>query len=84
MLKPRKQNKVALVKRQVNNTPYFGRYYYHGKTFLGPKKYIMGLDVTATIEDESVAFWPTGIGYIVLADEQGNPIKGKSENVKTA
>ncbi|ANZ48713.1 hypothetical protein BIZ83_gp140 [Erwinia phage vB_EamM_ChrisDB] len=75
MLKPRKQNRMTKVKRHVANTPYFGYYLYRGKSWRGKWKVRCA---------PPVAFWPTGIGHIILMDEQGNPIKGESENVKTA
>lgn len=65
--------------------------YFHRK-FPRPKPFTLSEDTLDKLLDcgkrieEAKPLWPTGIGYIILMDEQGNPIKGEgeSENVKTA
>lgn len=77
MLKPCKQNKVVRVKRLVTGTPYFGRHLYRGKRYLKPVPIKVRPNVVGIVEDISVPFWPSGIGYILLMDEQGNVIKNQ-------
>lgn len=75
MLKPRKQNKKILVSRHWSVYPYRSRMVYRGKKFLGCI-HRFSVDQVAVKEiDQSKPFWPTGIGYILLVDGQGNPIK---------
>ncbi|AXF51055.1 hypothetical protein MLDJOKPK_00016 [Salmonella phage SPAsTU] len=80
MLKPRKQNKKVVVSRHWSVYPYRSRMVYCGKKSLGCiHRFSVGLNA-AKVVDQSRPFRPTGVGYILLADEQGNFIKGTPED----